>query len=110
VIYEIDEDKPKDRSIKSQYINPNHTHFLLVDNSQLNTYGGEIKFRFRFEKEMFTGSSKTARAAIPVVMVVIEGGPNTVKCVLESLEANIPTLVLDVCHRFGFYIITIPTS
>ena len=26
-------------------LDPNHTHFILVDNSQLNVYGGEIEFR-----------------------------------------------------------------
>lgn len=62
-----------------------------MDNAQLNTFGGEIKFRANFEKEMFKTDSK-----IPVVTVVIEGGPNTVKCVLESLEAEIPCVILGV--------------
>lgn len=92
-------DKPT--APKTQYLDPNHTHFLLVDNSQLNMFGGEIKLRFRFEREMFEGSGETTtttrtRAPVPTVVVVVEGGPNTVKCVLESLEANIPILVLDV--------------
>lgn len=81
---------------KTQYLDPNHTHFLLVDNSQLNMFGGEIKLRFRFEREMFEGGGETTRAPVPTVVVVVEGGPNTVKCVLESLGANIPVLVLDV--------------
>lgn len=58
-------------------------------------FGGEIKLRFRFEREMFEGDGEW-RAPIPVVVVVIEGGPNTVKCALESLQAKIPILVLDV--------------
>ena len=58
-------------------------------------FGGEIKLRFRFEREMFEGDGEW-RAPIPVVVVVIEGGPNTVKSALESLQAKIPILVLDV--------------
>jgi hypothetical protein len=95
-MYEIKNRKNKDQSVKSQYLDPNHTHFLLIDNSQLNKFGGEIKFRSRFEKEMFNGDSTQQRPGIPVVLVVIEGGPNTFKCVLESLKSGIPTLVLDV--------------
>lgn len=68
-------------------------------------FGGEIKLRFRFEKEMFEGDGEY-RAPIPVVVVVIEGGPNTVKCTLESLEANIPILVLDVTYLIIFLKIT----
>lgn len=96
VMYRVDEKQPPkpDKRIKSQYLDPNHTHFFLVDNSQLNAFGGEIKFRVRFEKEIFKGAIESS--AVPVVMVVIEGGPNTIKCVLESLEADIPVLVLDV--------------
>lgn len=30
---------------KGTYLDSNHTHFLLVDTSQLNMYGGEIEFR-----------------------------------------------------------------
>jgi len=100
VKYEIG-DRPKDKTIKSQYLDPNHTHFLLVDNSQLNTFGGEIMLRFRLEKEMFEGRKTDASTSrIPVIMIVIDGGPNTVKCVLESLKADIPVLVLDVINNY----------
>ncbi len=51
-----------DPTIKSELLDPNHSHFILVDNSQLNTFGGEIEFRARLESHI--------QKKIPVVMVV----------------------------------------
>lgn len=82
---------------KSQLLDPNHTHFLLIDNSQVNQTGGEINFRARFESDMAKGAVSTLEP-IPVVVVVIEGGPNTIKCVLQSLVNNIPCMIIDVTH------------
>lgn len=83
---------------KSQLIDPNHTHFLLIDNSQVNQTGGEINFRARFESGMAHGFASSIEP-VPVVVVVIEGGPNTIKCVLESLVNNIPCMIIDVITR-----------
>ena len=86
---------------KSQLLDPNHTHFLLIDNSQVNQTGGEINFRARFESDMAKGIVASLEP-VPVVVVVIEGGPNTIKCVLESLANNIPCMVIDVSYGEGF--------
>jgi hypothetical protein len=77
-----------DPTIKSELLDPNHSHFILVDNSQLNTFGGEIEFRARLESHI--------QKKIPVVMVVVEGGPNTVKTVLKSIQNEIPCIFVDV--------------
>ena len=78
----------EDKSIKAELLDPNHTHFILVDNAQLNKFGGEIDFRAKLESEI--------QKKIPVVMVVVEGGPNTVKTVLKSVENEIPCIFVDV--------------
>lgn len=94
--------KPKkSQADKSQLLDPNHTHFLLIDNAQLNQTGGDINFRARFESEISKGPA-TGLKPIPVVLVVIEGGPNTIKCVLESLINNIPCVVIDVLLLHDF--------
>lgn len=85
---------PLSSCAKSELLEPNHSNFILVDNSQLNVYGGEIPFRARLESEISKGTSK--ENAIPIVLVVIEGGPNTAKTVLESLENRTPCVVIDV--------------
>ncbi|RNA11750.1 transient receptor potential cation channel subfamily M member 2-like [Brachionus plicatilis] len=78
-----DEDTPL-RFAKSQYLEPNHTHFILVDDSKYNDFGGEIQFRAKLESEI----SKIKK--IPIILVVVEGGPNTAATVLESLKKSIP--------------------
>lgn len=69
---------------KSSLLDPNHSHFVLVDNAQLNTYGGEIDFRGRLEKAIVNyerdvdlGESIAAGNETPIVVLVLEGGPNT---------------------------------
>jgi transient receptor potential cation channel subfamily M protein 2 len=83
-----------DKSIKQELLNPDHSHFILVDNAKLNDFGGEIDFRIKLEKEISKGNQKTK--PIPLIMVVIEGGPNTVKCVLQSVKNGIPCVFIDV--------------
>ena len=74
-------------------MDPNHTHFILVDNAH-HTFGGEIDFRARFESEI----AKFLK--MPVVLVVIEGGPNTAKTTLESVEKKIPCIFIEVILNF----------
>ena len=33
-------------------LDPNHSHFILVDNGTQNNFGTEIEFRAKFEKEI----------------------------------------------------------
>jgi hypothetical protein len=81
-------------TVKSEFLNPHHSHFIMVDNARQNTFGGEIPLRAKLESEIAKGDSTTR--AIPVVVVVIEGGPLTVECVLCSVRQNIPCLFIDV--------------
>ena len=80
--------------LKSELLNPNHSHFLLVDDSRANIFGGEIEFRSKLENEISKGNPISKRPPCPVVTVVIEGGPNTVKTVLKSVENNIQCVLI----------------
>jgi hypothetical protein len=94
VIYEFIKPPNQDKSVKAEFLNPHHSHFIMVDNARQNTFGGEIPFRAKLEAEIAKGDSTTR--PIPVLMVVIEGGPLTVQCVLASVRQNIPCLFIDV--------------
>ncbi|CAF3539975.1 unnamed protein product [Rotaria socialis] len=103
-------------------LEPNHTKFIFVDNGLERTYGGEIAFRAKLEQAISGGffSSKTLSntystgpslsatsslrpdnsGPVPVVLLVIEGGPNTVRTVKEAVVGNnIPAVLLEGTGR-----------
>ena len=134
----------KDSNKEGAELDPNHTHFILIDDGRrvenvINNgtisqefkipFGGEIEFRGNLEKELREGKSEkfyrdrhnvTSSAKnsysrrsqvnlielkkdeIPMVLIVVEGGPNTLKTVKEAVEKNVPILVLAV-SLFIFY-------
>ncbi|KAJ8036472.1 Transient receptor potential cation channel subfamily M member 3 [Holothuria leucospilota] len=54
-------DNPKPKGLR---LDPNHTHFILVDNGTTGHFGVEIKLRSKLEKvlseqKITTGSGKT---------------------------------------------------
>lgn len=79
----IKDEKIKD---KRQPLDSNHTHFLLVDYAKIS-YGGEIKFRGKLE-------SSISRRGIPIVLLVLEGGPGTIDTVFESIKNNSPCVII----------------
>lgn len=94
-------------------IDNNHSHFLLVDDGTEGEYGGEIKFRARLQnclanKEIskrynyLDENSQNGRPnGIPVVLLVLEGGPNTIRTVLESVTSTpaVPVVIADGSGR-----------
>ena len=81
--------KPNVESFKTELLEPNHSHFILVDNAQL-MFGGEIDFRARLEAHI------ARLLKVPLVLLVVEGGPNTAKTAFESIKNNIPCIFVDV--------------
>ncbi len=71
-------DKPDGTEKPKQALDPNHSHFILVDNARIG-FGGEIDFRANLE-------SAISENAIPIVVLVLEGGAGTIKTVLESVK------------------------
>ncbi|CAB0039857.1 unnamed protein product [Trichogramma brassicae] len=87
---------------KLAVLNNRHSYFLLVDNGTGGRYGAEIMLRRKLEKyisnlklQPYTFSS------IPVVALVIEGGTNTIRSVLEYVtdEPPVPVVVCDGSGR-----------
>ena len=71
-----------------------------MDDSRLNVFGGEIDLRSKVESSLYIGNTETKRQSIPMVIVCIEGGPNTVWHILKAVENNIPCLFIDVISVF----------
>ena len=79
---------------KKSLIDPNHSHFIFVDNSVLNLFGGEIPYRTKLEKTL---QLKSKSVKIPLVLIVVGGGPNTYKTVGETVKEKTPCVFIDVC-------------
>lgn len=96
------------------YLDSNHTHFILVDDGSVGAFGKEIEFRSRLEAELRKGKSlknyemknkmlqeedeeeNDNQNSIPMILIVVQGGPNTLLTVEETIKQNVPILVLAV--------------
>nr|XP_034329514.1 transient receptor potential cation channel subfamily M member-like 2 isoform X1 [Crassostrea gigas] len=79
-------------------LNPNHTHFVFVDDGYRNNYKGASEFRALFEQKV----SKPRQAGglgIPVVLVILEGGTDAINDAMVSLNHNIPVVVCSGTGR-----------
>ncbi|XP_072174396.1 transient receptor potential cation channel subfamily M member-like 2 [Diadema setosum] len=85
---------------KGILLDPNHTHFILVDNGTIDQFGVEIKLRGMLEKEiseqkLSSGPKDNAKSvSVPVVCVVVEGGPNTIQTAYEAIMNGTPAVVV----------------
>lgn len=85
---EYDLVKPKKPKYVSAMLDPNHTHFLLVDDSTVK-FGGEVEFRANFESELANQYN------IPLAVLVVGGGPRTIITIYESLLKGSPCVLLE---------------
>lgn len=80
----------------------NHSHLILVDDGREGKYGGEIPFRTSLQNCITTKKiSRNKSYGIPVVLLVLEGGPNTIRTVLESVTSNpaVPVVIAEGSGR-----------
>jgi hypothetical protein len=73
-------------------LNPNHTHFILVDSPVAN-WGQEILFRSELEKYL------RDKFDIPLVLIVVNGGPGTLETVGEAAKNNVAIVVVQGSGR-----------
>ncbi|XP_064548260.1 transient receptor potential cation channel trpm isoform X11 [Drosophila montana] len=86
---------------KLAVLNNRHAYFLLVDNGTQAKYGAELILRRKLEK--FISNLKLhpfTHSSTPVVCLVIEGGTNTIRAVLEYVTDSPPVPVV-VCDGSG---------
>ncbi|XP_022096579.1 transient receptor potential cation channel trpm-like isoform X2 [Acanthaster planci] len=81
-------------------LNPDHTHFILIDTGRKGeqAYGGEIVMRSMIE-EALAAPQEDNGLGLPVVLVVLEGGVDTLLNVKNAVLRGIPTVVCDGSGR-----------
>ncbi|XP_060116077.1 LOW QUALITY PROTEIN: transient receptor potential cation channel subfamily M member 1 [Heteronotia binoei] len=87
---------------KLSVLNSSHTHFILADNGTLGKYGAEVKLRRQLEKHISLQKINTRLGqGVPVVGLIVEGGPNVISIVLECLreEPPVPVVICDGSGR-----------
>ncbi|XP_052091143.1 transient receptor potential cation channel subfamily M member-like 2 isoform X6 [Mytilus californianus] len=97
--YRIGTEKIKVR--KEAYLDPNHTHFILVDNGTEHSFAVEIPFRAKLENAVANMTTDTGKDAVkvPVCCLVAEGGPGTLETVHQSILNNIPIIIVQGSGR-----------
>ncbi|XP_072021237.1 transient receptor potential cation channel subfamily M member-like 2 [Amphiura filiformis] len=75
-------------------LEPNHSYFILVDDGT-NNYGSDVPVRGGLEKAMSDNWTLSGlKETIPVVCIVVEGGPNTIKQAKEAVSNEIPIVIV----------------
>uniref|UniRef100_A0A4W3I912 Transient receptor potential cation channel subfamily M member 3 n=1 Tax=Callorhinchus milii TaxID=7868 RepID=A0A4W3I912_CALMI len=102
---------------KLTVLNSMHSHFILADNGTTGKYGAEVKLRRQLEKHISLQKINTSEIippfkvdsrlvplrigqGVPVVALIVEGGPNVISIVLEYLRDTPPVPVV-VCDGSG---------
>nr|XP_046255065.1 transient receptor potential cation channel subfamily M member 1-like [Scatophagus argus] len=86
---------------KLSVLNSSHSHFILADNGTSGKYGAEVRLRRQLEKHIALQKINTRLGqGVPVVCLILEGGPNVISIVLESLKEDPPVPVV-VCDGSG---------
>ncbi|KAL7867962.1 hypothetical protein SRHO_G00093460 [Serrasalmus rhombeus] len=87
---------------KLAVLSSSHSHFILCDNGTCGKYGSEVKLRRQLEKHISLQKINTRLGqGVPLLCLIVEGGPNMITVVLESLreEPPVPVVVCDGSGR-----------
>ncbi|XP_067933259.1 transient receptor potential cation channel subfamily M member 3-like isoform X2 [Watersipora subatra] len=87
-------------------LNSRHNYFLLADNGTEGKYGADIVLRKQLERYIshqrihIRGEKPMRGRGVPIVCVVLEGGSNTIRTVLDYLTV-VPPVPVVVCDGSG---------
>nr|KAG5688390.1 hypothetical protein BaRGS_026658 [Batillaria attramentaria]KAG5691041.1 hypothetical protein BaRGS_021252 [Batillaria attramentaria] len=109
VHYEVDVDDSELRD--ETLLDPNYSHFILVDDGTERKFGREIEFRTNLEqmisKQIITSDEQVTEnrptsytpsgTNVPVALLVLEGGPKTLETVQQALDNTTPVIVIKPC-------------
>ncbi|XP_055727936.1 transient receptor potential cation channel subfamily M member 2 isoform X3 [Salvelinus fontinalis] len=81
----------------------NHSHFLLVDDGTHGRYGVEIELRSRLERLISQQplGNRESGVRIPVVCVVLNGGPGTLSTIYGAMLNRTPCVILEGSGRLA---------
>uniref|UniRef100_A0A8C6DTH7 Transient receptor potential cation channel subfamily M member 2 n=1 Tax=Moschus moschiferus TaxID=68415 RepID=A0A8C6DTH7_MOSMO len=82
-------------------LDSNHSHFILVDDGTHGHYGVEIPLRTKLEKFISQQTKERGGVAIkiPIVCVVLEGGPGTLNTIYNAITNGTPCVVVEGSGR-----------
>ncbi|XP_068837675.1 transient receptor potential cation channel subfamily M member 2 isoform X2 [Capricornis sumatraensis] len=82
-------------------LDSNHSHFILVDDGTHGRYGVEIPLRTNLEKFISQQTKERGGVAIkiPIVCVVLEGGPGTLNTIYNAITNGTPCVVVEGSGR-----------
>ncbi|KAM4889199.1 LOW QUALITY PROTEIN: transient receptor potential cation channel subfamily M member 2 [Thomomys bottae] len=82
-------------------LDSNHSHFILVDDGTHGQYGVEIPLRTKLEKFIseYTKERGGVAIKIPIVCVVLEGGPGTLHTIYNAITNGTPCVVVEGSGR-----------
>uniref|UniRef100_A0A4W5L7R2 non-specific serine/threonine protein kinase n=1 Tax=Hucho hucho TaxID=62062 RepID=A0A4W5L7R2_9TELE len=82
-------------------LNGLHSHFLLVDDGTLGKHGCQQGLRRKLERHVQLQKIHPRECGVPVVCVVVEGGPDIVSMVLEYVSSvpPVPVFVFEGSGR-----------
>ncbi|XP_067945050.1 transient receptor potential cation channel subfamily M member-like 2 [Watersipora subatra] len=96
------ENTNREKVKRTEPLDPNHSHFILVDDGSTNKFGGESKWRHKFERfltshRLFSADSNSGEGNvvhIPRVTLLVDGDDGSLEGCSESLLERIPLLVV----------------
>ncbi|KAL3836240.1 hypothetical protein ACJMK2_021679 [Sinanodonta woodiana] len=78
---------------KERFLDPDHSHYILVDDGTQHKLDIEIPFRMRLEREMVQMKTDTGNDVL-IVTVVIGGGKATLRKIEQALKQDTPVVVV----------------
>ncbi|XP_013397522.1 transient receptor potential cation channel subfamily M member 1-like isoform X2 [Lingula anatina] len=86
-------------------LNQYHSYFFLVDNGTVGKYGAEIQLRKKLEKvislQKITSAGGIVKGhGVPLVSLILEGGTNTIRTVLDCVTDD-PPIPVVICDGSG---------
>ncbi|XP_063692912.1 transient receptor potential cation channel subfamily M member-like 2 isoform X2 [Bolinopsis microptera] len=87
------------------YMDPNHSHFLLVDDGSQKKYGTEISMRGAIEAAICEHYQDNYNipdgdmCRLPMICILVEGGPNSISTCVATIRNGNPVLVLQGSGR-----------
>ena len=80
-------------------LDPNHTHFIFADDGSKNQFGKEQGLRGKFESVVRENGVAKEGTPVPIVCVMVEGGPGTIDTVRHALMNETPCVIIDGSGR-----------
>lgn len=92
-------------------LDSNHSHFILVDDGTHGQYGVEIPLRTKLEKFISEQTKERGGVAIkiPIVCVVLEGGPGTLHTIYNAINNGTPCVIVEGSGRVADVIAQVAT-